>query len=169
GACVGPTEPRRRTELLARRAVLALELAHGCDAVCAHHEMDRAGGEPARQAAGTERDLSDDRVLDEHRDDDLAGGREVDNGFRDARPGCLEGRRLRGDDVEYAELVPRVQQPARHAAAHSTEPDETHAHCCPSPVSCRSRKSQHSEAIVWRWQAAKSLSHTARTMEFGAQ
>jgi hypothetical protein len=73
--------------------VLALELAHGCDAVCAHHDDgSRPAASPLAQAAGTERDLSDDRVLDEHRDDDLAGGREVDNGVRDARaPAASKG------------------------------------------------------------------------------
>ncbi len=96
--------------------------------------MDRAGAERAREAAGTERDLSDDRVLDEHRDHDLAACRELGNGLRDLRPSRLERRRLGGGDVEYAKLVPRVQQPPRHAPAHSTEPDETHAHCRPSPL-----------------------------------
>ena len=88
---VGSAEHRRRDERLARRAVLALELAHRRDAVGAHHEMDRAGGEPARQAAGTVRDLSDDRVLDEHRDHDLAASRELGNGLATRAPAASNG------------------------------------------------------------------------------
>ena len=129
---VGPAEHRRRDERLARRAVLALELAHRRDAVGAHHEMDRARRRVRSTGRRAERDLSDDRVLDEHRDHDLAASRELGNGFRDARPRRLERRRLRSDHVEHAEVVPRVQQPSRHAAAHSTEPDETHACALPS-------------------------------------
>ena len=79
--------------------------------------------------ARAERDLQDGRVLDEHRDDDVAARRELGDRRRELRARGGQRGRLRRELIEHPKIVTGVEQATRHSLAHAAEADETDFHC----------------------------------------
>ena len=108
--------------------MLRLELTYDGDAVRAHDDVNRAFRQRLAEPVRTECDFADGRVLDEHRDDDVAAHRELGDGRRRARACRRKRRRLRRKLIEYPEIVPRVEQTAGHSLSHAAEADESDFH-----------------------------------------
>jgi aspartate-semialdehyde dehydrogenase len=79
----------------------AAELTHDGDAVCAHDEVDRALAQRFAEAAGSERNIRDGSVLDEHRHHDLALLGELGDGSCQLSARCRQRRSLRRKLVEH--------------------------------------------------------------------
>ena len=76
--------------------------------------------------------LEDRRVLDQHRDDDVALLAEVGHAGRHARAGRGQRRRLRGHRVVDRQRVAGAANAAGHALAHAPETDEADLHVASS-------------------------------------
>ena len=101
----------------------------GRHAVRAHDQVNRPGRERIAQAPGAERDVEDRRVLDEHRDDNVAARTQIGDATAATRaPASPKRSRLRGDHVEDREFVSGSEDASRHPLAHATEADEAYFH-----------------------------------------
>ena len=82
---IGPAEHGRGDERLTGFAMPRFELAYDGDAVRAHDDVNRAFRQ-RRTESVRERHFADGRILDEHRDDDVASRAGIRDGRRPARP-----------------------------------------------------------------------------------
>ena len=153
GGEIGPAEHGRRDERLTRLAMPRLELAHDGDAVRAHDEMDRAFRQRFAEPARSERDLADGRVLDEHRDDDVAARRELGDGRRRVRARCGQRCGLRRELIEHPQIVARIEQATGHSLSHAAEADEPYFHVFPEQA-CAKRGGDF-DALACALQAAE--------------
>ena len=90
GREIRPAQHGRGHEMLTRRRMARFERAHRRHAVRAHDQMDGAGRQRVTESALAECDLDHCRVLDEHRDDDVAAGADVGDRRGRARAGSRE-------------------------------------------------------------------------------
>jgi hypothetical protein len=128
GRKVWPAEDRRRHENLARLGVALLERADGGDAVRSHHEVDGARRERVHDAFRAGRDAENRRVLDQHRDHDVALLAQVGHAGRRACADRSQRRRLRRRRVVDRQRVSGAVNAPGHALAHAPETDEAHFH-----------------------------------------
>ena len=125
---IGTAEHGRGDEHLTGLRVCRGQHADGRHTVRAHRDVDGALRHRLAQTARTEGDVDHGRVLDQHRDDDLAPGAELGDSAGEARAGLHEVVSRRANDVVHDEVVAAAEQAMRHAAAHSSETDESHLH-----------------------------------------
>ncbi len=125
---IGPAEHGCCDERLTGFAMPRFELAYDGDAVRAHDDVNRAFRQRRTESVRAECDFADGRVLDEHRDDDVAAHRELGDGRRRTRACRRERGRLRRKLIEHPEIVPRVEQTAGHSLSHAAEADESDFH-----------------------------------------
>ena len=104
------------------------ELSHGRDTVRAHHEVDRAARKRVTQPTGTEGNVYNRLVLNEHRHDDITTGAEISDRRRDASARFTEWPRRGSHHVEDREFVSGPENAPRHPLTHATETDEADSH-----------------------------------------
>ena len=91
-------------------------------------EVDRILAHPGEEPGVAERDLFHLLWSRQRREDDVAGLRDVARRVRPLRAGGQVTIGHLPPDVVHGELVTAADQVQRHAAAHRSEPDESHSH-----------------------------------------
>ncbi len=98
--------------------------------MCAHDEVDRPAWERITEPVLSQRDVDHRRILDEHRDDDVAIGAYIGDRRGGPCAGTRERGHLRSDCIEDREIVATAEDAAGHARAHAAKTDETDSHLC---------------------------------------